>query len=245
VFAIAIACWMSTRSGSLMKWGGRVSLGALLLGVYASGSRGGVVACAVALALCVALLPDLRRRVHLLAGAALVGLVLVLLFVPGLIEKVLATTRLVGGAGTVTSDLGRGEVLEQGLHDFAHAPLWGIGVRYLAEAHVLYVGLLAAGGVLLLVAFLLHALGSLGVAIANLRVDRPLAGALLASLLASLVYWMVADDFQEASVNILYGMIIALSVIGSSPTPGLDGDGAVDVQAADGSTDLAVGTART
>ncbi len=44
--------------------------------------------------------------------------------------------------------MGRSQLFDQGLQDFWESPLFGIGGRFLAEAHTLYMGVLASGGII-------------------------------------------------------------------------------------------------
>lgn len=222
VMAIPLACWMAVQPGRMMKWSGRLSLVAMVLGLYSSGSRGGNVAGLVGLALSIFLLPAIRRRIHLVLALAAVALAGVTVWLPSVVQSVLDTTRLSGGATAAASDVGRGQVFDQGMHDLAQSPVFGIGVRYIAEAHVLFVGVAASGGVLLFGAWMLFNAGSLIAVWRSMSVDRALGGALLATLLGSLVYWTVADDFQVASVLIVYGFVLALLAVGSRGVPAQD-----------------------
>ncbi len=210
VLAVALACWLAVQPAPLSKWIGRASLIALFLGLYASGSRGGNGAGLFALASSAFLLPTVRRRIHAVAAATAAVLAGILIFAPSLGASILRTTRLYGGLTNDVSNTGRTQVLDQGLIDFLHSPLYGIGPRYIAEAHILYVGVLASGGVLFFAAYLAFNAGSLRAARRSISVDRALGGALLATLLSTLVYWAVADDFQVASVQVLYGFVLAL-----------------------------------
>lgn len=220
VMALALACWLALQPGWLAKWAGRISVPAMLLGLYASGSRGGTVAGVLALGLCAVLLPPVRRRLHVVTGAAMAGVAATINFVPAVGERILHTTRILGSPDTAVSDIGRGEVFQQGLSDFAHSPVFGIGVRYIAEAHVLYVGVLASGGLIFFLGYLLFNVGSFKAVRQGVEVDRALSGALLATLICSLFYWTVADDFQVASVEIIYGLVIAVASVRRSASAG-------------------------
>jgi hypothetical protein len=236
VMPIALSCWLAVHPKRLFKWTGRVSVIALLLGLYASGSRGGNVAALIALALCAVLLPSVRRRFHTVIAVIATALAGVVLYSPGLMTKILQTTRIVGGETADISDTGRSEVLHQGLSDFSHSPVYGIGPRYISEAHILYVGVLASGGVLLFAAYVLFNVGSIRAAYQSIGIDKALGGALLASLIASLVYWTVADDFHVASVEILYGLVMAVMVRARAEGPAA-GPSPADPSATDGGAD--------
>ncbi|MGN6161289.1 MAG: O-antigen ligase family protein [Marmoricola sp.] len=211
VFAVPLAVWLAGQPGA-SRWAGRLGLAGLFLGIYASGSRGGAVAAPLALGLCAFLMPAVRQRLHIILTATGLFVGSVLLFVPGLLDGVLAATRLSGGTTAAVSDQGRGQILDQSILDINHSPLFGIGVRYIAEAHILYFGVLASGGAIFFAAYVLFNVGSINAAIQSMKVDRGLGGAIVATLFASLVYWTVADDFQVATVEIIYGFLIALLV---------------------------------
>lgn len=209
VMAIALAVWMAVQPGLAMRWFGRFAVVAIALGLYASGSRGGNVAGTIAVALCVLLLPAIRKRWHVVAAVAASGVALVFAFVPTAGTQILRTTRVVGDAASQSSDFGRGELFQQAMTDFAESPIYGIGTRYLAEAHLLYAGVLASGGVLLFFAYVLFNIGSFRDAFRASTVSRSLGGALAATLVASLAYWTVADEFTGAIVQAVYGILIA------------------------------------
>jgi hypothetical protein len=151
-----------------------------------------------------------RQNIHNVLAVGGVLLAAVVSFVPSVGLEILKTMRLYHGATNTVSDTGRSEVLQQGLADWGHSPIFGIGVRYISEAHVLYAGVVASGGVLLFAGYLAFNWGSIRDAIRGITVDRMLGGALVATLVASLAYWLVADEFGIASVQIVYGFVVAL-----------------------------------
>ncbi len=205
-----LACWMALQKHTLLKWGGWGSLPLLLGGLYVSGSRGGALAGMLVLVLSMFLLPEVRRRVHEVVGTVAVAVLALLFAFPSVVESVLGQTRLAGDQTTSVSDTGRSEVLLQGLDDFNTSPIFGIGIQFIAEAHTLYVGVLAAGGIILGVGFVLFNIGSVIAAVQSLKMDRALAGALLATLGATLFYWTVADLIQTKTVAIIYAFVVAL-----------------------------------
>jgi hypothetical protein len=215
VMALGLAVWMATRSTRVMRWYGSFATVAILLGLYASGSRGGNASAIIMLALCALLIPTVRRRGHLVAASVGGILAFVTIFMPSVGTSILRTTRLFGGVTNAQSDSGRSQLLDQAMADFAHSPIYGIGTRFIAEAHVLYPGLLAGGGVALFAAYVFFNVGSFRAALQVIPLDRALGGALLATMLASLAYWSVADEFTVASVQVFYGVLIAVAIQGS------------------------------
>ena len=57
---------------------------------------------------------------------------------------------------------------------------------------------------------MLFNIGSVIAAVQSLKIDRALAGALLATLGATLFYWTVADLIQTKTVAIMYAFVVAL-----------------------------------
>lgn len=210
VMAMGLACWLALQPRWILKWTGWGSLPLLLGGLYVSGSRGPVLAGVLVLVLCMFLLPTVRRRVHEVVSAVGVAVLAVLFAVPSLAQAVLEQTRLTSNITTTVSDDGRREVLAQGLHDFHHSPIFGIGVQFIAEAHTLYVGVLAGGGIILAFGFALFNVGSIVAAFQSLKLDRALGGALLATLIGTLSYWLVADLIQIKTVAAVFGFVLAL-----------------------------------
>jgi len=220
MMATALACWMVLQKHPLLKWGGWVSLPLLLGGVYVSGSRGGILAAVLVLGLSMFLLPDVRRRVHEVVGTVAVAVLALLFAFPSVVESLLGQTRLGGDQTTAASDVGRSQVLAQGIDDWHASPIYGIGIQYIAEAHTLYVGVLAAGGLIFAAGFWLFNIGSMITAVQSLKFDRALGGALVATLGATLFYWTVADLIQTKTVATVFGFVVALWWLGNDDPSG-------------------------
>lgn len=210
VMTIALAAWLALQRHRGLRTCGWISVPPLVVGLFVSGSRGGLVAGLLVLVLSMYMLPAVRSRIHVVVSGVVAALLGVSVFFPSVVSAVIGSTRIIGDATTEFSDTGRSEVLTQGLEDFYTSPIFGIGVQYIAEAHTLYVGVLAAGGIIFGVGYLLFNVGSLRTSIQALKVDRSLGGALLTTLIASLGYWTVADLIQTATVSTIYGFVIAL-----------------------------------
>lgn len=217
VMALGLAFWTAVQTRPAVAYAGRAAVVAIVLGLYASGSRGGNVSAAVLIAACIVLIPRIRRRGHIVLSSVAALLGLLMLMAPEFVARALRTMRIIGDATTQASDTGREQLLHQAMADFAHSPIYGIGPRYIAEAHVLYAGILAGGGVLLFVGYLLFNIGSFRAALEARTIDRALAGALLATLLGSLCYWLVGDEFTVAPVHIVYGILVALLAVHANP----------------------------
>lgn len=126
-----------------------ILLALLLLGIYASGSRGGAAVGAGTMLLSFAVMPRYRQILPtvalLTAGAASLAFALK----PSLGHSLLHAMRLAGDTGTTGSNTARGFVGHQGVLDFLHSPIDGVGMQVAAEAHNVYLQALAAGGLLL------------------------------------------------------------------------------------------------
>jgi hypothetical protein len=210
VLAVPFAVWMLASHTRRDRILGAAMMPWLFLGVYASGSRGGAVCVVLALGLSIVLIPSLRRFAPgaALAGAILVGFVAAA--VPSFGAAILRVTRLSGGVATEGSDVVRATVGAQGLRDFRHSPIQGIGLQVSTEASQVYIQELAAGGLILFTAMSIYMLGGI---IAALRLIRryELAAALLAALIVTLALNVfeadLTDRFYYAPAAILVALI--------------------------------------
>lgn len=214
VMALGFAVWMGLQPTRRTRWFGWGATISILLGVYASGSRGGNVAVVLLLAVSVFFIPQVRQRWHIALSGVLVLCSVAMLMVPALAEAFLRTTRILGGdASAAASDAGRAEVFRQALTDFGHSPIYGIGTRFMAEAHVLYAGVLASGGVILMLGYILFNVGSIRAAGDVASDQGALGSAVLSTLLASLGYWTVGDEFTVPEVQFVYGVLLGLLLL--------------------------------
>lgn len=195
VLGIPFAFWLLASTNRRERLVGLACMPGLLGGVYASGSRGGAVCAVGVLALCVVLHPRTRPYTPQvgLAGIILTGIFAGL--VPSIGQAILKVTRLGAGAATQGSDTVRSLVGAQGVTDFYHSPLHGIGLQASFDASQVYLQELASGGLLLFIAMQVYMAGGIFTAWRNLR-RSDMAVALLASLLA-----ILALDFFEADLT--------------------------------------------
>jgi O-antigen ligase len=157
-----LAMWMVFSENRRDRLWGYVSLPGLILGVWASGSRGGAICAAIALVVSVVLLPRARKSapIILLSIAGVVGVTFAV--VPSVGLKILKATRLVGGGqSTSGSDTARSIVAHQGWLDFLHSPIDGIGLQVATEAQNVYLQELASGGLILFVAMQVYLFSSI------------------------------------------------------------------------------------
>jgi hypothetical protein len=191
VLSLPFALWLLRNPAGRDRAIGWALLGANLLGVYASGSRGGAAVAVIAIVGSVVVIPAYRRALPT------VGLLLALIagfaFVvkPGIGHAILKALRLTQNNQSATgSDLIRAQVGAQGLRDFRHSPLDGVGLQVAAEAHNVYLQALAAGGLLLLTGLLVFVFGGLSRAASALR-NEPAAYPILVSIVcAATLAWL-------------------------------------------------------
>lgn len=209
-YAVAFAAWLTTTHERRQRLIGLAMLGSLVLGTIASGSRGGTIAVAAAVAICVFLLPEYRRRLPELTLAGSVVAVGLALAAPGVGYHLLKMARLVGSKSSQdTSNSGRVAVLRQGLHDFQHSPIKGIGLHVMSEAHNVVVQSLASGGLILFGAWLVLQLGVLRDSIALLGV-HPLARPLFATAVAGLIVGNLENLLGEPIVFVPTTVLVAI-----------------------------------
>ena len=215
VIAIPFAFWLlaSTRGKEWLI--GLICLPGLLGGVYASGSRGGAVCAVGVVGLCVLIHP--RTRAHLptisIAGLVLVGFLAGI--VPSIGHAILKATRLAGDSNTAGSDTVRAMVGHQGVVDFHHSPIYGIGLQASFDASQVYLQELASGGLILFAAMQIYMLGGLWASWTALkRYDMAMACfcSLVAILALNIFEADLTDRFYYVPAAILVAMLHSLDL---------------------------------
>jgi hypothetical protein len=227
VLGVPLALWLVASRMRRDRLLGLAMLPGLFLGVFASGSRGGAVCVVLAAGLAVVLIPRLRRFAPgiALGGAIVVGLVVAA--VPSLGAAVLRVTRLSGGVATQGSDVVRATVGAQGLRDFRHSPIQGIGLQVSTEASQVYIQELAAGGLILFAAMSIYSLGGM-IAAARLIRRYDLAAALLAALIVTLALNIFEADLTDRFYYVPAAILVALLYVAN-----LDARSAEDAESAE------------
>jgi hypothetical protein len=196
VLAMPFAFWLLA---SAIRWERLIGLACLIGlvgGVYSSGSRGGAACTVVVLALCILIHP--RTRPHAAAIVVAVGIVVVVAggLIPSLGHEILKTTRLAGGVRTAGSDTVRAIVGAQGVRDFEHYPIAGIGLQASFDASEVYLQELASGGLILFLAMQTYMLGGIVAAWRYLK-RYDMAFAVLISLVATLGLNLFEADLTD------------------------------------------------
>jgi hypothetical protein len=203
-------------------WAGVAGLGALLGGVYASGSRAGAVACLVAIAATALAVPRLRR--FAMPALPIVGMVLLLVLTftkAG--ANILDHVRLGGGADTAVnisgSNFERSRAAHVAYDQFSARPLQGVGFSVITDAHSIYLQLLAAGGIIAFVSFFVFIGGLVGSVVRGLR--GPLRDEVVAvgiAILVWLVNGVVDNQVGDKYLYLLPGVLYAMARLSRAPT---------------------------
>jgi hypothetical protein len=223
VIAIPFAFWLSASFVRREQLFGFVCLIGSIGGVYASGSRGGAVCVVGVVGLCILVHP--RTRVHS-ATYAVAGVALLLLLAvvfPNVGAEILKVTRLASNSNTGGSDTVRQLVGDQGMRDWHHSPIQGIGLQAYFDASEVYIQELAAGGLILFVAMQIYMCGGIYTAWRYLKRDNLAMAcgcALVGALALNLFEADLTDRFYYVPAAILLAMVHAIERAGEPADDG-------------------------
>jgi hypothetical protein len=219
--AIPLALLWIGRGG---RWriAGFASTGLLLAGAYASGSRAGAVTAVIGVLATIVAIPRLRGGLGFTVPA--VGLTLLaLVFFAG--NQILEQVRLTNDVGTVVNTTGsdnrRSEAADLATHQFESRPVQGVGFSVIADAHSIYLQLLAAGGVIAMVSFLTY-LGGLASAAWRARAgpQRDVVAAISVSIAMWLINGVIDNQLGDKYLYVIPGLLIAVSYVAAgAPEP--------------------------
>jgi len=183
-----------------------VAVAGSALGIYISGSRGSAVG--ILLGVLVTLV--VVRQTRIWTARIMVGVVVggIYLFLTTGGSRILDVLRLSNNQSATQSDAGRSMLRAQGIKDFYHSPLHGIGWGFSNQAHLIYIQLLAAGGVVGFAGVALVVLGVLGPGW-RIRSD-PLAGALIAATVTWLLIGLVENQLTDQWIYVPLALLAAL-----------------------------------
>ena len=218
VLSISFTLWLIGKPDGRSKVLGWFAFAGVLLGVYASGSRGGAVCAVAAIVGSVLLNPRFRRHLATIALAAGVMVAVAFVVDPQLGTALLKATRLTSSTSTTGSNAVRSAVGSQAVRDFVHSPIDGIGFQVAAEAQNVFLQQLAAGGILIFLAMQVYLLASLYYAGRFVRVHE-LAGPLFVSILAGAALNYVGASLTDRYNYVPQAILVALIAYGASVTP--------------------------
>lgn len=197
------------------------ALGATGMAVISTGSRGALVAFAVAVLLGTAALPaEVRRttaKVVMVSGA-----VLLLLVATVFRAKALESVQRVTGGGNAQvqanvgeSDRVRASVRAEGINQFVTHPFFGAGLVHARDAHLIYLQLAASSGLIGLSAFLAFFIGSVTASRRRIRApELPVeVRAVIAAAGASVAVWailgLVENQIADRYLYVPSGLVVA------------------------------------
>ena len=180
-----------------------------LFGIYLSGSRGSAVGAVVAPILLLISSRETRRWSRRLVIVLVIFSAYLALTPTG--THILTFLRLTNAdADVAASDSSRALLRKQGWHDFVSHPINGIGWGWANQAHVIYVQLLAAGGILGLSGAAIFVGGTLISSWRKLRGTDRLAGMLIASSATWLVIGVVENQLGDQWIYVPVALLAAM-----------------------------------
>ena len=210
VLALPVMLWQLVSDNIRTRVIALLFVVALLLGLYASGSRIGAAVGPGAALLSFAVMPRYRRYLPSLVLA--VGGIVAALFVldPHIGHSLLQAVRLGGNTGSASgSDAQRSIIFTQGVDDFKHSPIDGVGMQVAEEAHNVYLQALAAGGVFLLAGYLIFILAGVRTVIRAMKWE-PLAYPLFVSTVAGAIFAVVQAALTDRVAYVPLALIATL-----------------------------------
>lgn len=181
----------------------------LLVGLFASGSRGGVAVGAGTVLLSFYVMPRYRRMLPTIT-IGLIGVAgAVFVLHPSLGKAALRAVRLGGNGSSSGSNTARSIVGHQGVLDFQHSPIDGVGMQVAAEAHNVYLQALASGGLLLFIGYAIYVLSALWTGFRRTQQTEwayPFAIAALAGALLAYVESALTDRLAYVPLAVIAAM---------------------------------------
>lgn len=210
VLALPVMLWQLVSDNLRTRVIALAFVVALVLGLYASASRIGFGVGPGAALLSFAVMPRYRRYLPSL-GVAIAGAAAVLFVLdPGIGSSLLKAFRLGGDSGSAQgSDQQRAIIFTQGVNDFKHSPIDGVGLQVAEEAHNVYLQALAAGGVILLAGYLFFILSGLYTVVRAMKFE-PLAYPLFVSTVGGAIFATVQAALTDRIAYVPLALIATL-----------------------------------
>ncbi len=193
-----------------------------VLGLLASGSRGGALGAVFVLASVPFFQPAIRGRAVKMLAAGVVGVILVSVVIQPSVSFV-SIERLTGAssvqAGVEVSNSKRLAAKQVALAQFNSSPIYGVNFSDVREAQNIYLQLLSAGGVIALLAWLAFSCGAIRSSFRFARMTditpelRGLAGAVCGTLTAWLLIGVVENQLYDRYLFVPCGLFIGCLVI--------------------------------
>ncbi len=166
----------------------------LLGGALVAGSRGGSAAAVLALLGSLMATSGGRKLLPKLLIATMIASPLLASVLQDTWSSLRESLRLGGEVSGAASDLGREMLARQAIRDFEREPLRGIGLWVITESHSIYLQLLASGGLLLLLAFVVFLVFAARAGLRSSRLEGDPLGTLLA---VSMLTWALVGVVEN------------------------------------------------
>jgi hypothetical protein len=215
VIALPIAMALYASRDRWSHRAGAIGTPVIVLGTFASGSRGGAGCLVLAAVATIALDSRFHRQIPAMVFFAGLAAFAAFLLFPTFGHEVLKATRLSGHSSAQGSNEARSIVGTQGVQDFRHSPIDGVGFQVAAEATNVYVQELAAGGLILFVGMQIFTLGGFRAAYL-LRGQSDLASALLASLITAAAFNYVEADLTDRFYYVPAALVVAIASLNAA-----------------------------
>ena len=205
---------------SRRRWLPCIALVLLCGGVVASGSRGAQMVFPAAVLVAILVSPHKKKVVGWLAvtltAATLGGLSALTQLAPGVLDKLF---RFDEGKSSDSSNIERALVHAQAWNDFKNYPIFGIGIRYIAEAHHIYLQMMSAGGSVLVAGMLIYWFGTLRSCWLAKRSGEALGAYLMLSVITWLVIGALENHLTDRFLYYTVGCAAALAATCRVETP--------------------------
>jgi O-antigen ligase len=220
IIALPVMIWQLRSENKRTRVIALLFIVSLLLGLYASGSRAGFAVGPGAILLSVIIMPQYRRYLPSVI-LAVVGIAAGLFVLePSLGKSLLQSFRLGGDTGSAQgSDQARAIIFTQGVNDFKHSPIDGVGLQVSEEAHNVYLQALAAGGVILLAGYLIFVFTGIYTVVKAMKFE-PLAYPLFVSTVSGAIFVVVQAAFTDRVAYVSLALIATLPK-GTAPEEGV------------------------
>jgi hypothetical protein len=211
--AIPIAMYFMARRGRLTWVASRLAFVVLLGGVVASGSRGTQLATPIIILATLLSAPERRAALKNVVITLAVSMSALFVLVEMLASDVLADLFRFTEArstGASDSDAERAILLNQALNDVQSYPVFGLGLRHIAEAHSIYIQIIAAGGFVLGCTMLAYWIALISSCWRLRETGSHLAACLLISIFTWLGLGVIENPLTDRFLYFTVGSVAAL-----------------------------------
>jgi hypothetical protein len=196
-----------------VKLFGVFALGIIAYASLLAGSRGGFGGLVLAAVLFILVTPRLRLPA-LVFGVPMVLFLgcIAILFLASVLSTIATDIRLSGNLGAA-SDVGHVLLLQQAIADWHQSPIFGIGFDYLTSANEVHLELLAGGGLMALLGFVIYWTTVLRRGLVARRLDPGLASALFAVVITFLALNFLESPVSDAYLYVPAALLVSMAAL--------------------------------